>query len=532
MYCYGRSTVLVACDNGPVSPDNPSGTSTVRTSCTGTATGNDQGKLCDMNATTDSPVGMGTCQDSAGDELSDLSETACLALGNATWQPQQDDRPGDTCWEGCEETFKPCELNATDNTCPAGCKATGKACDKDPETDGSDECWPGCTLFGENLYSASGTRCTACEEGKQPNGVRERIPIHPNGTFVRPVQQIYTSWALDDGEGVLRTECVACAPGEYSVAGICRRCEDIAATDKNSFISGAGASRCTSCAAGKQPDATRTACEDCPDGEFSPYGVCKKCPNGTQPIPSRAVCVSCETVGAMYHSLDGKTCERCPDGKQPLNPPTDCESCAGGELGTGGECFDACVALGCSNQTLPMRVGAELYQIDSIDELCTEATEWVASGAGTAVSVGSGGNCNNTACDMQASEGLMDVEITGTQSDGVDTRTAVCRVQLDVRAARIEVEPRESSVACLSTTYTDATVNVTNTGGQPATVFNVDIAPDSVDLDADSVDLDVSLAAHTRLPSGQSNSPRRHRPWLLSSHGPRYNGSPMTSASA
>ena len=68
---------------------------------------------------------------------------------------------------------------------------------------------------------------------------------------------------------------------------------------------------------------------------------------------------------------------------------------------------------------------------------------------------------------------------------------------------------RCSSVACLSTTYTDATVNVTNTGGQPATVFNFDIAPDSVDLDADSVDLDVSLAAHTRLPTGRSNSPRR-----------------------
>eukprot|EP01043_Picozoa_sp_COSAG02_P088812 COSAG02_NODE_25874_length_646_cov_2.500914_1_plen_209_part_10 len=106
---------------------------------------------------------------------------------------------------------------------------------------------------------------------------------------------------------------------------------------------------CTSCAAGKEPNAAKTGCVDCTDNQYSTFGVCQDCvpPNvvsgdrtscGSSICPpgttcpgvscaSRSDCIQCP-VGSIS---SGGACEPCTEpGKRANDDQTACESCGAG----------------------------------------------------------------------------------------------------------------------------------------------------------------------------------------------------------
>ena len=216
----------------------------------------------------------------------------------------------------------------------------------------------------------------------------------------------------------------------------------------------------------------RVECEPCVAGYFSPYGVCSQCEAGKQSTPARTACVGCQTVGAEFVSLNGSACQPCEAGKQPVGNRTKCEDCEMGRLGQGGLCYDPCETLGCTNQTMIIPIHQQVLTVPTIDDLCSEATAWTASGAGEAVFVGTNATsstCTDINCSLQSPQQVRIFNITGV----APRSTGICVLELNVLAARIEVTPAVFTASSLSTSFRDTIVTVQNTGGVDGIVFAV-----------------------------------------------------------
>ena len=107
------------------------------------------------------------------------------------------------------------------------------------------------------------------------------------------------------------TACEPCPEGQYSVNGICTPCPD-----------------------GTQPNAAGDGCEPCPEGEYGLGGICNPCPAGTQPNSTGTECVPCPDG---QYSVNG-ICMPCPDGYQPNAAGDGCEPCPAGTYGVNGTC--------------------------------------------------------------------------------------------------------------------------------------------------------------------------------------------------
>jgi hypothetical protein len=102
--------------------------------------------------------------------------------------------------------------------------------------------------------------------------------------------------------------CVACAPGERSLAGRCETC----ASGKVAVENG---THCEFCPPGTEPVSNRSACVRCPAGEFSDLvGTCSPCPDGMVPdVATHSVCIYCPP--GSERSANRSLCTRCPAGK-------------------------------------------------------------------------------------------------------------------------------------------------------------------------------------------------------------------------
>ena len=119
-----------------------------------------------------------------------------------------------------------------------------------------------------------GGRCEQCAPGSEPNDIR--------------------------------SECVSCEPGKFSVAG----------------------DRCLVCPVGMGADYLRAGCLDCPPGSVSSVGVCSECDSGSRPNATRGSCEECPPGRAGIEGI----CEQCEPGTEVSIHRTSCEECGAGKF--------------------------------------------------------------------------------------------------------------------------------------------------------------------------------------------------------
>ncbi len=180
------------------------------------------------------------------------------------------------------------------------------------------------------------------------------------------------------------TACEPCPEGQYSVNGICMPCPD--GTQPNATGDacepcpdgeyGLGGV-CNPCPPGTQPNSAHTACEPCPEGQYSVNGICMPCPDGTQP---NATGDACEPCPDGEYGLGG-VCNPCPPGTQPNTNHTACEPCPDGQYSVNGICMP------CPDGTQPNATGDACepcpdgqYSVNGVCEPCPEGTQPNAAG--------------------------------------------------------------------------------------------------------------------------------------------------------
>eukprot|EP01046_Picozoa_sp_COSAG06_P009822 COSAG06_NODE_520_length_14748_cov_4.841423_2_plen_4490_part_00 len=106
----------------------------------------------------------------------------------------------------------------------------------------------------------------------------------------------------------IRSECVDCAPGKFSVAG----------------------ERCLTCPVGMGADYLRAGCLVCPTGSVSLAGICSECDSGSQPNTTQGGCEECPVGRA---GIEG-SCNDCPPGTEVDMHRTSCLDCTAGKFKT------------------------------------------------------------------------------------------------------------------------------------------------------------------------------------------------------
>ena len=433
------------------------------------------------------PVGWagthGECSQCAPGQDTNVERTVCIDCRRYTYNPdglgcapcpRSQDNPADMSLrfapnaQSGAQYCVPCSLQASLTNDPGYATVDWDSCTNENLV----VCEPGqqltndltgceqCVDQGESRYSPTGVRCEICDPGKQPNADR--------------------------------TACGDCDAGSYSAFGICHTCESLAATN-NSFYAAPGAVRCLSCGPGKQPNqgppndgtVARVECKQCIDGWFSSEGVCSECPPGTQSSRTRTSCDECRDSGLMYarNSSQGR-CDRCPNGQAPLPGHVGCGSCPLTQLGREGQCWDACSALGCSRNDengvarpswdMFIPRGEAMMQLNALTDVCQYGIDWVTASTGISVSIAvdsSEGTCTNSDCNMRLPEGTRTLSITAQD----DRTTQVCTQTVEVIAASISIDPPTVEAYCESTEYIDTPISLTNSGGQSATLFRIDV---------------------------------------------------------
>ena len=205
------------------------------------------------------------------------------------------------------------------------------------------ECWPGYTETATHVCDTDGAfKGGSCTENP------------PERTFcVRCREGYYGKHGLcfgcaDGWQDVEpdQTECEPCPDGYAGTGGFCYQCDSRWAPDQNStaceecpsnFATGPKG-MCWECASGYMPNMTETdsiGCVECPEGKAGVDGFCFDCVNGSQPNALRSACEDCPEG---RYSPDGTTCLTCGPGLRPAQTGLTCEYCPPGYAGNLGMC--------------------------------------------------------------------------------------------------------------------------------------------------------------------------------------------------
>ena len=304
-----------------------------------------------------------------------------------------------------------------------------------------------CSDIADNLFSSGGYLCEACPPGHSPAATRDR--------------------------------CQPCPAGTAGTTGTCTLCSDRGNSD--ALFSVAGSSRCTSCRAGTEPTADRTGCVECADGMFSPYGSCRPCTAGTESNTLRSACSSCVAAGEGQVSPDGRACSSCPMNTMAAADRASCEPCSANQIGIGGVCAPACDLLGCQNETLTNQGGNSTV---GLHMLCPSFAGWLddehTSSKSLSLAAGSGSiSCSSAdPCKYDLPVGVTPIEVVAT----LGTNSAMCALQMTVRAARIAVAPSQVEMETLGTATASAPLTITNEGEETVVVLDVALDAAYVEL--------------------------------------------------
>ena len=205
------------------------------------------------------------------------------------------------------------------------------------------ECWPGYTETATHVCDTDGAfKGGSCTENP------------PERTFcVRCREGYYGKHGLcfgcaDGWQDVEpdQTECEPCPDGYAGTAGFCYQCDSRWSPDENStaceecprnFATGPKG-MCWECGSGYMPNMTETdsvGCVECPEGKAGVDGFCFDCVNGSQPNALRSACEDCPEG---RYSPDGSTCLTCGPGLRPAQSGLTCEYCPPGYAGHLGIC--------------------------------------------------------------------------------------------------------------------------------------------------------------------------------------------------
>ena len=166
----------------------------------------------------------------------------------------------------CQDCVPPNVVSGDRSTCnrPYECPASYECVD----TAGCGDANSGltqCSICPAGSVSAAGQRCVACTEpGKRAND--DQTACESCGAGTQPSPDNATCVACSDLQGA-----------KFSMFGIeCQECEG-----ETTKVDDARTS-CTSCPAGKEPNAAKTGCVDCSDNRYSTFGVCQDCDGDTE----------------------------------------------------------------------------------------------------------------------------------------------------------------------------------------------------------------------------------------------------------
>eukprot|EP01047_Picozoa_sp_COSAG01_P065308 COSAG01_NODE_8800_length_2655_cov_2.794210_2_plen_714_part_01 len=200
----------------------------------------------------------------------------------------------------CTECGEPNVVNEARTTCskPYECPAGSECVDAAGCGDANSGLTQCSTCFAGSV-SAAGQRCVACTEpGKRAND--DQTACESCGAGTQPSPDNAT--------------CVACSdlPGaKFSMFGIeCQECEG-----ETTKVDDARTS-CTSCAAGKEPNAAKTGCVDCIGNRVSSSGFCEECPAHQVPCVGGLPCTNKSRIACMD----------CPDRQTGLDGQCECAS--------------------------------------------------------------------------------------------------------------------------------------------------------------------------------------------------------------
>lgn len=247
-----------------------------------------------------------------------------------------------------------------------------------------------------------GEQCTLSDIGVSGYFCNEPCPVNAYGDGYRCVEcgAGLKPGCSDDPDCAVPTTCVSCASNEVSSDGICRPCAA-------GHFPNAEKTICIPCPAGEILTPDGSACQACPagttnrdDGQgcescaasganlFSPGGggECEHCEAGKQPNADRTNCVQCPP--GMY-STALSTCERCPAGQEHINQQV-CSGCAEGKHNTGE--YEQCVECIPGHQPNPDRTGCDLCDVEGRNTYSSQGSVCVPCNVGTYP------NSNRTAC--------------------------------------------------------------------------------------------------------------------------------------
>ena len=112
-------------------------------------------------------------------------------------------------------------------------------------------------------------QCHQCAPGSEPNVIRSECVDCAAGRFSVAGEECLTC-PTGMGADYLKAGCLSCPSGSVGLAGVCSECDS-----------------------GSQPNATRGACEECPVGRAGIEGKCNECPPGTEVDMHRTACLDC-----------------------------------------------------------------------------------------------------------------------------------------------------------------------------------------------------------------------------------------------
>ena len=204
--------------------------------------------------------------------------------------------------------------------------------------------------------------------------------------------------------------------------------------------------------------------------------MCTRCAPGTQSNSDKTGCVGCAAVGATAFSVDGKACISCPGLLVPSTNRSDCEDCPASLLSVEGSCRPACDVLRCQNSTLESapNTGGQYALIKSIQQLCDQTSKFLDESNPTSASrnvTTDSGSCGpGTACSIRVPSGKSTVVSVRATAGST---SALCRVGVYVKAARLELKPTTVLLTTLSTSSVDASLSLSNAGDGPIVVAQI-----------------------------------------------------------
>eukprot|EP00727_Mastigamoeba_balamuthi_P011417 m51a1_g6899 putative protein serine threonine (2757) ;mRNA; r:30336-39570 len=239
------------------------------------------------------------------------------------------------------------------------------------------------------------------------------------------------------------TDCTSCAAGTYAApnASVCLACPD-------GQISAAASASCTKCQVGRYTT-THLSCSLCPAGQSSPLGAssCSPCPLGTYelarvctPCPrgqisTSAGSTSCTSCSTGYVTIDGLTCRKCLAGTYASGQQV-CAPCAAGTVsGDGAAGCTPCGAGSYSSNGKTCAACSAGMVSSTGSAACTACPSgYISSAAARCVQCPAGtremSHINCTACPSgySSAAGSVDCSVcpAGTYSSGGGVECAAC----------------------------------------------------------------------------------------------------------